>query len=173
MGNSSLDPAVIQKQKEYYSNPQYNEDGTIKMSGYEIDPFKTQMLNADKDFNAFEEMTKWSNYKLDVKWDMPYSNAEYKAMFPQYNLTDEQINGFRDNFNAVNDLLKNKMLKQTNASPSEIGSLFFLQDYYGYTEVHKSTGSLGQGIVTGKPLDRKSTRLNSSHSAKSRMPSSA
>ena len=29
-----------------------------------------------------------------------------------------------------------------------------------------------QAIVTGKP-DRKSTRLNSSHSAKSRMPSSA
>ena len=31
IGNSSLDPTVIQKQKEYYSNPQYNEDGTIKM----------------------------------------------------------------------------------------------------------------------------------------------
>ena len=28
-------------------------------------------------------------------------------------------------------------------------------------------------IVTGKHIDRKSTRLNSSHSAKSRMPSSA
>ena len=53
MGNSSLDPTVIQKQIEYYSNPQYNEDGTIKMSGYEIDPFQTQMLNAENGFDVF------------------------------------------------------------------------------------------------------------------------
>ena len=67
----------------------------------------------------------------------------------------------------------------------EIGNSVFMQyirKEKGFEELPQKNVDFGGGlerlvavtIVTGKPLlDRKSTRLNSSHSAKSRMPSSA
>ena len=64
------------------------------------------------------------------------------------------------------------------------GKYYYENDYEGYGVfggmdyyelLDKMNGGIGDGIVTGKHVyrDRKSTRLNSSHSRASRMPSSA
>ena len=61
--------------------------------------------------------------------------------------------------------------KSRNSLPNTV--VFpYLKEFLSDDEMHEITlKKIDERIVTGK--DRKSTRLNSSHSAKSRMPSSA
>ena len=68
----------------------------------------------------------------------------------------------------------NQQSKPEQATPTTIEGLIAKWDNEGYEtfpDLVDDAEILSQPIVTGK--DRKSTRLNSSHSAKSRMPSSA
>ena len=54
----------------------------------------------------------------------------------------------------------------------EIGTIRYLPIWVGAVEA-TAIAFAQQGITSPRPIDRKSTRLNSSHPSRSRMPSSA
>ena len=72
-----------------------------------------------------------------------------------------------------------KTITITDQTQVEVGDKAYFKDCdFGFTVLKVNRIDANYPIkvrdpLIGEPLDRKSTRLNSSHSAKSRMPSSA
>ena len=105
-------------------------------------------------------------YDVDIffhTWDN--SDNTIENIMKKYNIKNYKIEIYNNNFAEITNYLKNKI---TNKKPYDDNIL----DKLG---IYKSIVPMFYGIYQSFLLkqDRKSTRLNSSHSQQSRMPSSA
>ena len=111
---------------------------------------------------------KYAKVKCIRDEDGIVTDYEVEGDFPKYGNNDERVDKI-----AV-DLVRTFMDKIRKHHTYRDGvptmSILTITSNVVYG---KKTGSTPDGRKIGVPLDRKSTRLNSSHSAKSRMPSSA
>ena len=124
-----------------------------------------KIVDIDFDDLTPEELEFFANLDLDKVTEDQFEAIEDMASFFDLDIPDPDPDWFPDlNFDIFEQ-----------DGEEELGELE-MDDYLDELE---ETEDIGEFIVTGKQVcrdwetDRKSTRLNSSHSAKSRMPSSA
>ena len=92
---------------------------------------------------------------LNAKYAEKDENGQYKSVYEPTAVINA-TNGTNDGEYSIDDLMANKSYKD-----------------YGYDDENSYNKALMTKCYRDWETDRKSTRLNSSHSAKSRMPSSA
>ena len=138
----------------------------------EINEFKVELVSIDG-----KPVVNAQNKMIDVDLSIEEAINSDLIIVPGMMLSDEQTPIMPSEYKAVLEWLQNENIKKTSEllrSAANSGDLNFHGNVEGH-DIFKGTTDIVvcDGFVGNVALDRKSTRLNSSHMSESRMPSSA
>ena len=128
---------------------------------------KINVLSANNVSTPFGKVPQQFSYKVASTFSSGVSELDYNYIFIPYN---DALEFIKNNKNLISVDIKIKDVNNVDLYKKELQKNF--QNYYFTTWIDNNQ-TFFDALLVERNVDRKSTRLNSSHSSVSRMPSSA
>ena len=158
---------LYKQQLEQLKEQKQAEEDRKKTDQSKINDYNSQIQDMTTKITQFSEDLANSLYGIDIKgWASQFGDAIYEA----WQRGESGADAFQE---KANEILSNLVKTWFKTNVVEVAFKKLQTDLFGTDGVSGIMGSDNNLTYRDWETDRKSTRLNSSHSAKSRMPSSA